>query len=132
MTPRGLRNNNPGNIRAGDKWQGLTGVDDAGFCQFDTPEHGIRAIAKVLMSYQSKHGLRTLRQMISRWAPENENDTDAYIESVCKQCCASPDNPYTLTPSRMLQLVTAIIKHENGQQPYTKEVLLAGVDAAYL
>lgn len=132
MTPRGLRNNNPGNIRVGDNWQGLTGEDNAGFCTFAEPEFGIRALAKVLMSYQTKHGLRTLRGMISRWAPENENDTDAYIDSVCKQCCASPDNPYTLTPSRMLSLVTAIIKHENGQQPYAPDVLQAGVDGAYL
>lgn len=131
MSPRGVRNNNPGNIRAGDKWQGLTGVDDAGFCQFDTPEHGIRALAKVLMSYQYKHGLRTLRQMVTRWAPPVENDTESYIESVCAQCYASPDNPYTLTPSRLYPLVAAIIKHENGQQPYTHDQLQGGIDAAY-
>jgi hypothetical protein len=131
VTPRGIRNNNPGNIREGDDWRGLTGVDDAGFCQFDTPEHGIRALTRVLMSYQFKHGLRTLRQMISRWAPESENDTDAYIESVCRQCYASPDNPYTLTPSRLLPLVVAIIKHENGEVPYPHDVIQAGVDAAY-
>lgn len=132
MSPRGVRNNNPGNIRVGDAWQGLTGGDDAGFCIFDTPENGIRALARVLISYQAKHGLRTLRQMVSRWAPESENDTEAYIESVCQQCGASPDNPYILTPGRLLPLVRAIIKHENGQMPYAADVLQAGVDAAYL
>ena len=131
MTPRGIRNHNPGNIRAGDKWRGLTGIDDAGFCQFDTPEHGIRALAKVLLSYQSTHGLRTLRQMVSRWAPPVENDTESYIDSVCRACVASPDNPYTLTPSRLLSLVAAIIKHENGQQPYPAAQLMAGVDLAF-
>ena len=131
MTARGIRNNNPGNIRVGDQWQGLTGEDNAGFCTFDTPEHGIRALAKVLLAYQYKHGLRTLRQMVSRWAPETENDTDAYIDAVCRACFASPDNPYTLTPSRLLPLVAAIIKHENGEQPYSADVLQNGVDAAY-
>ena len=131
MTPRGIRNNNPGNIRQGDNWQGLTGTDDLGFCIFDTPEHGIRALAKVLMSYQAKHGLRTLRQMVTRWAPPVENDTDSYVDSVCRACVAAPDNPYTLTPPRLTQLVTAIIKHENGQQPYAPSVLQAGGDGAY-
>jgi hypothetical protein len=132
MTPRGLRNNNPGNIRVGAPWQGLTGEDNAGFCTFDTPEHGIRALAKVLLSYQGTHKLLTLRAMVTRWAPPNENDTEAYIESVCQSCCASPDNPYTLTPSRMLPLVKAIIRHENGQMPYPPDVVQNGVDAAYL
>lgn len=132
MTPRGVRNNNPGNIRAtSDQWVGKVGVDDAGFCVFDTPEHGIRAAARILIRYQSR-GLKTLRQIIRTWAPENENDTDAYLDHVCQFCCASPDNPYTLTPSRLLTLVNAIIRHENGADPYSPEVVQAGVDAAYV
>ena len=132
MTPRGVRNNNPGNIRTtSDQWVGKVGVDDAGFCVFDTPEHGIRAIAKILIKYQSR-GLTTLRQMIHAWAPETENDTESYLDHVCHFCFASPDNPYTLTPSRMLALVSAIIKHECGVNPYSPEVVMAGVDSAYV
>lgn len=132
MTPRGIRNNNPGNVKASDtNWQGQTGVDDAGFCIFDTAENGIRCLAKVLLAYQAKHGLTTLRQMIERWAPDSENDTEAYLDDVCHFCCASPDNPYTLTPSRLTSLVGAIIKHENGSNPYAPAVVQAGVDAAY-
>lgn len=134
MTPRGLRNNNPGNVRAtkGVTWVGQVGEDDAGFCVFDSPEHGIRCLAKVLLAYQGVHKLTTLRQMIGRWAPDSENDTDAYLDHVCHFCCASPDNPYTLTPPRLLSLVSAIIKHENGTNPYSPEVVLAGVDSAYV
>ena len=106
-------------------------MDDAGFCVFDTPENGIRAGARTLISYQSKHGLRTLRGMIERWAPATENDTDAYLDHVCQFCCASPDNPYTLTPPRLTTLVNAIIKHENGANPYTPQVVQEGVDSAY-
>jgi len=132
MTPLGVRNNNPGNVRdTGTQWQGLTGAD-AGFCVFDTPQNGIRCLAKVLIAYQAKHGLTTLRQMIGRWAPESENDTDAYLDHVCQACSASPDNPYTLTPSRLTTLVNAIIKHENGVNPYTPQVVQQGVDAAYV
>lgn len=132
MTPLGVRNNNPGNVRDGPtKWQGQTGAN-AGFCVFDTPENGIRCLAKVLLTYQAKHGLTTLRQMIGRWAPESENDTEAYLDHVCHFCCAAPDNPYTLTPSRLTSLVAAIIKHENGVQPYSPDVLQEGVDAAFI
>ena len=132
MDPRGIRNNNPGNIRAGDPWRGLTGEDDAGFCIFDTPEHGIRALAKILIAYQVRWGLRTISEMICRWAPPVENDTPSYIQSVCKAVGANPIAPYTLTPGRLRDLVTAIIRHENGEQPYKPEVIQAGVDMAFV
>jgi len=133
VTPRGIRNNNPGNIRYDRTlWVGQTGQDDGGFITFDTPEHGIRALAKVLISYQTKHGLTTIGQMINRWAPPVENDTDAYVVAVCKACSASPNNPYTLTPSRLATLAKAIIHQENGEQPYSDAVIEAGVDSAFL
>jgi len=133
VTPRGIRNNNPGNIRYdGTLWQGETGQDGGGFVTFDTPEHGIRALAKVLISYQTKHGLTTIGQMINRWAPPVENDTDAYVVAVCKACSASPSNPYTLTPSRLATLAAAIIHQENGEQPYSDAVIETGVDSAFL
>ena len=131
MTPLGVRSNNPGNVRdTGTKWQGQTGAD-AGFCVFDTPQNGIRCLAKVLLAYQAKHKLTTLRGMIQRWAPESENDTEAYLEHVCFACSASPDNPYILTPSRLTTLVNAIIKHENGVNPSSPQVVQEGVDAAF-
>lgn len=131
MTPLGIRNNNPGNVRDnGTQWQGQIGAD-AGFCVFDTPQNGIRCLAKVLLAYQGKHGLTTLRGMIARWAPDTENDTDAYLDHVCQACSASPDNPYVLTPPRLTTLVNAIIRHENGVNPYTPQVVQEGVDAAY-
>ncbi|MFI3272941.1 MAG: structural protein, partial [Pseudomonadota bacterium] len=56
--PRGIRNHNPGNIRHGDDWQGLRDTQtDKNFCQFVSPEFGIRALARVLMNYEKKHGL---------------------------------------------------------------------------
>ncbi len=131
MTPRGVRNFNPGNVRSGDPWQGLVGVDDLGFCIFIDAEHGIRAMARILQAYQSKHGLRTIRQMINRWAPSIENDTESYVSAVARACGASPDSPYTLTPSRLTDLVKAIIHHENGGNYYSDDVIRAGVDLAY-
>lgn len=80
--PRGIRNNNPGNIRHGANWLGLNtnGQDiDSSFCVFTAPVYGIRALAKVLINYKRIHGLNTVRQIVSRYAPPNENQTTAYI-----------------------------------------------------
>ena len=92
--PRGIRNNNPGNIRHGQNWQGLNpdgrNIDPA-FCVFKSPVFGIRALAKVLMNYKKIHGLNTVRQIISRYAPPNENQTKAYIKTVAEQIGVYPD-----------------------------------------
>lgn len=57
MTARGIRNNNPGNIRWGDEWKGLvpeTQRTDKSFCQFKSAEYGIRAMIIILRNYQRK------------------------------------------------------------------------------
>lgn len=126
--PRGIRNNNPGNIRWGDEWQGL--VDkiqrtDKSFCQFTSPEFGIRAKIIILRNYQSKYGLKTITGIIKRWAPPNENDTKAYIRSVAQATGTDADKPIDLTDSRKLfPLLQAIIRHENGTQPYEYDVFI--------
>lgn len=120
--PRGIRNNNPGNIRWGDEWQGLVDKSqrtDKSFCQFISPEYGIRSMIIILRNYQSKHGLRTITGMIKRWAPPNENNTQAYIDSVAQATGTSADCLIDLNDSRKLfPLLQAIIRHENGVQPY--------------
>lgn len=90
MTPRGIRNHNPGNIERGAPWQGLATPEEmtpaqraeTRFCVFRSPKWGIRAIARVLITYQDRHGIRTPRGMIARWAPAAENDTAAYVRAV--------------------------------------------------
>lgn len=124
MKPRGVRNNNPGNIRAdGTAWRGLKGNDGA-FCIFDTPENGIRAMARIIRNY-GKRGIRCLSDIISTWAPPIENNTDAYINAVCKQCDVEPNT--NLTESMFPDLIKAIIEHENGEQPYSDEQINAGI-----
>lgn len=130
--PRGIRNNNPGNIRHGDKWQGMREEQtDPAFVQFNEPEDGIRALCKVLLAYQSKHGLRTIAQIIARWAPPSENDTAAYIAAVAGAVRIGPDQPVVLTNRAvMLPLVRAIIAHENGMSPYSAEQMNVGLSRA--
>lgn len=120
-TPRGIRNFNPGNIeRTAARWQGmaLDQSSDARFIVFSHPVWGIRAIARTLITYQDKHQLRTVRRIIQRWAPNHENDTNAYVASVCKRLGAGPDEAIDVYDYRtMLELVRAIVRHENGPGP---------------
>lgn len=131
---RGIRNNNPGNIRWGDEWQGLVPKaqrTDKSFCQFTTPEYGIRAMIIILRNYQRKHGLNTVTGIIKRWAPPNENNTQAYIDSVAKSTGVPADKPVDTTDSRfMMNLLRAIIQHENGSQPYEFATFVKAIDLA--
>lgn len=117
--PRGIRNNNPGNIRktASITWVGQLKGNDTAFVTFDTPEHGLRALMKVLRTYQNKHGLETIRGFISRWAPPNENDTEAYVHSVSKDTNIPPDVTIRLERDFLITLAQAIVRHENGHSP---------------
>jgi len=129
--PRGIRNNNPGNIRRNStKWQGLAAVqNDSAFFQFTAPDYGIRALARLLVNYQDVHGLNTIRGIISRYAPSSENNTTAYIDAVAAHVGASPDAPLDVRAVLPL-LIEAIIQHENGSQPYDVAVINNGIRLA--
>ncbi len=122
---RGLRNNNPGNIRKNaTKWQGLAPdaqQTDPDFFVFATPSFGIRAMAHTLNTYMTKYGLTTLRGIISRWAPPSENNTDAYIAALVNDTGVGPDEE--LSSADLPAVVAGIIKHENGLQPYSMETI---------
>lgn len=129
---RGIRNNNPGNLEysKSNPWSGQTG-DDGRFAKFETPEHGIRALGRNLLSYQ-RQGIDTVNDIINRWAPpEDNNNTSAYIEAVCAQLGVTPDQPLDASnPDTLKALCAAIIHHENGSQPYSDQQLATGVSAA--
>ena len=124
---RGLRNNNPGNLRkSGDAWQGLSPAQtDDDFFQFINPTYGIRALGKVLQTYMDKYGLHTVNDIITRWAPPNENDTDAYIRSVANSMSVDPSD--YIDDGDLASLTKAIIKHENGVNPYSDSIIDGGL-----
>ncbi len=130
--PRGIRNNNPGNVMKTDRpWQGEVLGNDPRYASFETPEAGIRAMVKTLTTYGEKYGLNTVQGIVARWAPATENDTGSYIRTVAAQLGVKPDQPLDLkNRATMSGLVQAIIKHENGQQPYTEQQIARGVAAA--
>lgn len=133
FVPRGIRNNNPGNIRLSmsTTWLGQVQGDDPSFCTFDTDAHGIRAIAKIIVNYERKDNETTVREMINRWAPPAENDTSAYVDAVASGVGVGADDTIDVTnPTTLASIVTAIIQHENGQQPYEEDLILTSVQEA--
>lgn len=129
-TPRGIRNNNPGNLRkSGEKWQGEVDGSDPAFKTFSTPAYGIRAIAKLLLNYEARYGLNTVSGLINRWAPPNENDTSAYAKFVSSRVGVDPFATLSVV-DHLPALVAAIIEQENGQQPYSPAQIAEGCQLA--
>ena len=120
-----MRNCNPGNIEINsDKFQGeITPSQDRRFKQFKTMAYGYRAIFKILLAYKQKHGLKTLRQWINRWAPPVENNTEAYIQSVSTNAKVFSDVEIdTNNKDLMCRIVVAISRVENGVPADMSEV----------
>lgn len=124
--PRGLRHNNPGNIRINsDLFQGeIRPSKDKSFKQFNTMAYGYRAIFKILSNYYRNYKLDTIRKMIGRWAPENENDTDAYIKAVSDYAGIPADDPININDrEQMIRIVGGMSKVENGREADMSDVI---------
>lgn len=139
MAPRGIRNNNPGNLRyyPSIAWHGQIGPDDGGYARFATMRQGVRAACIDLLAgfRQSqvsggREGENTVAEIIAEWAPSNENDTEAYVKAVCKATGFGRDYEITPTKWNLVSLLDAIFRHENGGDFVPIADLLAGVDEA--
>lgn len=126
--PRGLRNNNAGNIRHTlAQWKGKASTQtDKSFVQFIAPKWGIRAIGIILINYNRFYGLNTVRGIINRWAPPVENNTNAYVNAVANKLGVSPDQKINVKASLPI-LIRSIIHHENGSQPYSDWEIQEGI-----
>lgn len=123
--PRGLRNANPGNIRINsDLFQGEKTSSDKEFKQFKSMAYGYRAIFKILSNYYRNYKLDTIRKMIGRWAPENENNTDAYIKAVSDYAGIPADDPININDrEQMIRIVAGMSKVENGREAEMSDVI---------
>ncbi len=124
--PRGLRLCNPGNIRINsDLFQGeVRPSKDKSFKQFEMMTYGYRAIFKILSNYYRNYKLDTIRKMIGRWAPENENDTEAYIKAVSDYAGIPADDPINLNDrEQMTRIVAGMSKVENGREADMSDVI---------
>lgn len=133
--PRGLRNNNPGNI----DFHGQSGAtlerQGGRFAAFNTPFDGLRAMASQLYRYYDGKTtgthLDTIRKIISTWAPGNENNTAAYISAISKSMGVSANAKLNLyVPAVMASLMKAMTVHENGYSPYSMNLTTGAALAA--
>ena len=129
---RGLRNNDPGNLKQGTiPWSGevgTDGVDDT----FDTVEDGIRAMAITLCNYQLLHGLYTLNDIFNRWAPASDgNDPTQYAQYVGDYIGVDPAAQFTITADNIIPLMQAIVNMELGSysQYITPQMLSDGANS---
>lgn len=114
--PRGLRNNNPGNIRlSSTRYLGEVDSTDTAFKQFKSMAYGYRAMFVLLYTYQRKHHLNTIEEMISRYAPAIENHTEKYISAVSEWSGVPATSRITTTNGDiMVPVVAAMSRVENG------------------
>ena len=125
MTARGIRNNNPGNIEkakngatwSGEVWPG----DDKRFSTFQSMAWGCRAIMRILRTYHKGHGLQTVEEIVGRWAPSNENNTQSYALHVASAIGRATDEriPFDDDPTYYLAIAKAIARHECGADAET-------------
>lgn len=116
--PRGIRNNNPLNIRIGNTWLGeVPNPTDSEFEQFVSPVYGLRAAFCILRRYIKRYGRNTVRKIVHSWAPSSENNCDAYIKIVCQQSKLGPDETLKFEDAeRMWKLVQGMALAEVGQR----------------
>ena len=103
---------------------------DASFCQFETLEYGWRAAFYLLTrTYYHKYRLFTIRAIISKWAPPQENLTSTYIENVCRLAKIPPDEPIGIPsdqPERWMAVGVAMAIQENGTESLDHFAMLRG------
>ena len=130
--PRGIRNNNPLNIRIGNSWMGEVAYPtDNVFEQFTDMKWGVRAAFVVLRNYMNRYNLRTIPEIVTSWAPKSENDTLNYIKQVSKNSGFDTSHRFDwYNQKEMFALFQAMCIVENGV-PITTQEIAEGYDLAY-
>lgn len=123
--PRGIRNNNPLNIRIGNAWVGeVEHPTDNQFEQFTSMVYGLRAGFIILRRYIERYHIDTIEGIISRWAPNCENNTGKYIMAVSSMMGLSPSTKISFhDEGTMTALVAAMVKVECGCDVYAEDIL---------
>jgi len=130
--PRGIRNNNPGNVMHSARftWHGEIEPDPDGYARFATMPDGIRAAAINLRTHFSREGGDTVRSLITSWAPPQYNPTAAYIAAVSSALGVEPDTPLSYDRPNVEKLLRAIFHFENGVA-IDEAMLKAGLDEVF-
>lgn len=123
--PRGIRNNNPLNIRIGNVWLGeVDSPTDPDFEQFKSMVYGVRAGFVLLRRYIRHYHRTTIPQVIAAWAPASENNVTKYVDTVCQLSGIAPDATLDyFNRDQMVALVDAMIYVECGQHINQQHIL---------
>lgn len=118
---RGIRNNNPLNIRKGNNWQGERHPQaDKEFEEFQSMIMGLRAGIKLVRNYidgKTSWGrpCQSIDALVTRWAPPSENNTQAYIKAVSEATGIHPlQRIYSNNRDMVCRIVQAMAKQETG------------------
>lgn len=125
MISRGLRNNNPGNIRRSKiRYEGeVRPSRDREFKEFSSMAYGYRAMFVLLHSYNRRYGLNSIRGMLNRYAPPTENFTEGYIRFVANRTGIDANTIIdTLCERDMVAIVRAMSEIENGTPAILEDV----------
>ncbi len=121
---RGIRNNNPGNLRVAPNAVG----NDGAFAVFDKPDDGLAAMSRQLQLYGDR-GNNTPYGIIHTYAPSSENNTQAYINAVTGETGFGAHEQLDLSdPATLKRMMAAMIRHENGSQPYSEKDIDSGIN----
>ncbi|HHH4158356.1 TPA: hypothetical protein ACPZHF_003343 [Enterobacter cloacae subsp. cloacae] len=127
--PRGVRNNNPGNLNfAGQAGATKESGDGGRFAVFESMQHGIAALYKQLQLY-FKRGINTLTSIVNTYAPDSDNNNvSAYISALTKATGKGADEVLdsgdTATIARLMK---GIVDHENGKGYISSSDIMGGI-----
>lgn len=124
--PLGLQNNNPGDLRPGDDWQGMIGTN-GGFIVFQDITWGLRAMARDLTNKINK-GENTITAIVNVYAPASDNnDVPAYVSAVSSDTGFDPNAVLGTDQGTVHSLIRAFMNHEIGDD-YSAMVSDADID----
>lgn len=116
--PRGIRNNNPLNIRfcSHNNWLGKVQFHqrtDESFEEFTEMKYGFRAACRLIQVYVQRHRCSTIHSIVLRFAPPSENYTDEYYKFVKDRVTTPRVDPFHWPFMR--DLLCAMFQIENGR-----------------
>lgn len=121
----GAELNNPGNIRHGDKWVGMTDNRTYQFVQYQHQVYGYRAMARILSTYQGTYNIRCVHDIIYRYAPPTENPTEQYSKFVSSHSGFTQTQVLDLNdPAVQFKLIKAMTRFEQGADYHISDGLI--------
>ncbi|MGC1062807.1 hypothetical protein WKH44_16015 [Pantoea agglomerans] len=127
--PRGIRNNNPGNLNfAGQAGATKEGGENGRFAVFESMRDGISALYKQIQLYFSR-GVNTIESVVNKYAPaEDNNNVQAYIKQLVGATGKQADEKLSGEDTEtVFKLIRGIINHENGKGYVSDQDIISGI-----